>query len=109
MLAAKALIGSGCKHLLIISGVSESIMPADARLKGFAKICDERGVVYKEVATSMNQYNSLDYHSLLIGELEQDKEIDGIFASSDLIAAQVLQVCRKCIPYREVCTSSCIR
>ena len=70
-------------------------MPADARFKGFAKICKERGVVYKEVATSLNQYNSLDYHSLLIGELEQDKEIDGIFASSDLIAAQVLQVCRK--------------
>lgn len=95
MLAAEALIRSGCKHLLIISGVSKSVMPADDRLKGFAKVCEERGVVYKAVSTSMNQYNNLEYHALLTGELKLDNEIDGIFASSDLIAAQVLQVCRK--------------
>ena len=95
MLAAEALIRSGCKHLLIISGVSKSVMPADDRLKGFAKVCEERGVVYKAVSTSMNQYNNLEYHALLPGELKLDNEIDGIFASSDLIAAQVLQVCRK--------------
>ena len=94
-LAAQALIDAGCKHLLIISGVSESQMPADDRFKGFAKVCDEQGITYKEVATSMNQYNSLDYHALLDGALKLDKDIDGIFASSDLIAAQVLQVCGK--------------
>ena len=95
MLAAQALIDAGCKDLLIISGVSESSMPADDRLKGFAKVCEKKGVHYKEVVTSQDQYNSLDYHSLLDGALKLDKNIDGIFASSDLIAAQVLQVCGK--------------
>lgn len=94
-LAAEALIKAGCKKLLIIGGVSESHMPADDRFVGFAKVCDERGVSYKEVTTSQDQYDSLDYHSLLDGALNLDDNFDGIFASSDLIAAQILQVCGK--------------
>ena len=95
MLAAKALIDAGCKKLLIINGVSESAMPADDRSIGFAKVCNEHGIAFKEVATSIDQYNNLEYHMLLNKELKLDKDIDGIFASSDLIAAQVLQVCGK--------------
>ena len=95
MLAAKALIDAGCKKLLIINGVSESAMPADDRSIGFAKVCNEHGIAFKEVVTSSDQYNNLEYHMLLNKELELDKDIDGIFASSDLIAAQVLQVCGK--------------
>ncbi|MBR5636973.1 MAG: LacI family DNA-binding transcriptional regulator [Pseudobutyrivibrio sp.] len=95
MMAAQALIDAGCKKLLIIGGVSESQMPADDRFKGFAKVCEERGIPFTEVTTSQDQYFSLDYHALLDEALKLDKEIDGIFASSDLIAAQVLQVCGK--------------
>lgn len=95
MLAAKHLIESGCKHLLHVSGVTDNSMPADDRAKGFAEICEENNIEYKEVATSIGQYNSLDYHDLLETALGLDKNIDGVFASSDLIAAQILQVCAK--------------
>ena len=37
----------------------------------------------------------MDYHSLLDGALNIEDNFDGIFASSDLIAAQILQVCGK--------------
>lgn len=94
-LAAEALIKAGCKKLLIIGGVFKNSMPADDRLKGFAKVCQENGVEYKEIVTSQDQYDSLNYHSLLDGALKIDDSIDGVFASSDLIAAQVLQVCGK--------------
>ncbi len=94
-LAAKHLIESGCKRLLMVSGVSENSMPADDRALGFEDVCKQNGVFYKIIQTSIGQYDSLDYHELLEGTLELDEEIDGVFASSDLIAAQVLQVCEK--------------
>ena len=40
-------------------------------------------------------YPSLDYHEYIEKILEEHPEIDGIFASSDVIAAQVIQICRK--------------
>ena len=70
-------------------------MPADDRALGFIEVCEKNGVFYKVVATNMGQYNSLDYHDMLEGALEYDEEIDGVFASSDLIASQILQVCSK--------------
>lgn len=94
-LAAKHLIDRGCKHLLMISGVNENSMPADDRAIGFEEVCKRNNVSYKIVSTSIGEYNSLDYHELLQGALELDEEIDGVFTSSDLIAAQVLQVCTK--------------
>ncbi len=94
-LAAKHLIDAGCKRLLHVSGVSENSMPADDRALGFKEVCEKNDIFYKVVATSIGQYNSLDYHDMLEGALELDDEIDGVFASSDLIASQVLQVCSK--------------
>lgn len=109
-LAAEHLIACGCKNLLHISGVYETAMPADDRALGFIEVCEKAGVSHREVATNTYQYNNLEYHDFLEEVLkenyhvdntaENDKNcgksgIDGIFASSDLIAAQVLQVCSK--------------
>ena len=94
-LAAQHLIDQGCKRLLNVSGVTENSMPADDRTLGFKEVCKKNGIYYKVIETNIGQYNSLDYHELLEGALELDDEIDGVFASSDLIASQVLQVCSK--------------
>ena len=43
----------------------------------------------------------MEYHEILEDMLKSNPETDGIFASSDLIAAQILQVCGKlgiCVP-----------
>ena len=109
-LAAEHLIACGCKNLLHISGVYETAMPADDRALGFIEVCEKAGVSHWEVATNTYQYNNLEYHDFLEEVLKENYDvdntaendencgksrIDGIFASSDLIAAQVLQVCSK--------------
>lgn len=109
-LAAEHLIACGCKNLLHISGVYETAMPADDRALGFIEVCEKAGVSHREVATNTYQYNNLEYHDFLEEVLKENyhvdntaendencgkSRIDGIFASSDLIAAQVLQVCSK--------------
>ena len=109
-LAAEHLIACGCKNLLHISGVYETAMPADNRALGFIEVCEKAGVSHWEVATNTYQYNNMEYHDFLEEVLKENyhvdntaendencgkSRIDGIFASSDLIAAQVLQVCSK--------------
>lgn len=94
-LAARELLEKGCKNLLHISGVHETAMPADLRALGFREVCQQQGVSYREIATSAFQYNTLEYHELIEKVLKENTEADGIFASSDLIAAQILQVCHK--------------
>ncbi len=94
-LAAMHLIASGCKHLVHISGVHGNAMPADERAAGFIDVCRKNGIDYKVADTEAYQYDNLEYHEVLEKLLTENPETDGIFASSDLIAAQLLQVCGK--------------
>lgn len=93
--AGKHLIECGCKNLIHISGVSGVSMPADERATGFIEYCTQKGVNCKEVKTDVNQYKIGKYQDFIEDVLKSNREIDGIFASSDLIAAQILQVCVK--------------
>lgn len=92
-LAAQHLIDCGCKHLIHISGVHETAMPADARTVGFRAVCEKQKVSYQIADTTAFEYNHLEYHQILEKLLKENPDTDGIFASSDLIAAQLLQVC----------------
>ena len=94
-LAAKHLIDAGCTNLLHFSGVHENAMPADARTLGFNEVCNQHHVNYQNIETSTYQYNHLEYHDEIEAVLAKYPEVNGIFASSDLIAAQILQVCWK--------------
>ncbi|MDO5337459.1 MAG: LacI family DNA-binding transcriptional regulator [Eubacteriales bacterium] len=94
ILAAQHLIDRGCRHLLHIGGVSEQPMPADDRRQGFEEVCTRRGIEYIVVDTGRVFYDDMDYYSVIYGALKKYPRTDGIFASSDLIAAQTLQVCR---------------
>lgn len=94
-MAARHLIERGCKHLVHISGIHGSAMPADNRAAGFKEVCELSGVEYQIADTEAYQYNNLEYHEVLEQLLLENPKTDGIFASSDLIAAQLLQVCHK--------------
>lgn len=94
-IATEHLIERGCKNLLHVSGVSETTMPADDRANGFIEVCEKNGIKHSEIATNQYQYNNLEYHELIEKAISENQEIDGVFASSDLIAAQVIQVCAK--------------
>ncbi len=95
VLAAKHLIEHGCKYLIHFSGIENEKMPADDRCRGFLDVCEKENVLHKEVECKADNYVSMEYHSLIERVLKDNPLVDGIFASSDLIAAQVIQVARK--------------
>ncbi|SFK82018.1 transcriptional regulator, LacI family [Lachnospiraceae bacterium KH1T2] len=91
-IAARHLIECGATKLLHISGVSETEMPADERAAGFRKVCEETDTWHREIATTDKQYDSGEYHEFLTEVLTEYPDVDGVFASSDIIAAQVIQI-----------------
>lgn len=95
VLAAKHLIACGCKHLINFGGVDKTEMPADSREVGFLEMCGQYGVAGVASKSHENQYIAMEYHEHIEKIIKENPETDGIFASSDLIAAQVLQVCAK--------------
>lgn len=95
-LAAKKLIEAGCRHLLIIGSTSNSVeLPADNRILGFTQVCEDKNVPFYEIDPKQWEYENLDYMELLESALREHPETDGVFASSDVIGAQMLQVCSK--------------
>ncbi len=95
MEAAEKLISCGCRHLLHIGNLENVPMPADLRTEGFRKVCEKYGVPFLEIRTEVERFDELNYVDLLEKNLLEFPDIDGIFANSDIIAAQAMQVCRK--------------
>ena len=94
-LAAEHLISRGSRHLLQLSGIQGKHMPADARGTAFEEVCKEAGVDCVSLPYDEKLYAELDYTELIEKALLDYPETDGFFASSDVIAAQALQVCGK--------------
>lgn len=92
-LATEHLIAKGCKSLIHFSGITDEDMPADARAEAFIDICEKNGIKHYEKKSNVSIYNKLDYHEYIKSSLQEVPDADGVFASSDLIAAQVIQVC----------------
>lgn len=95
VLAAEKLIVCGCRHLLHVGRIGTLSMPADMRTEGFKDVCDKKKVPFIELITEDTLYCNMEYSELLESTLSAHPEIDGVFANSDVIAAQTLQVCRK--------------
>lgn len=94
-LAADELINKGCKNLIMLGSVWQSKMPADVREDGFMDVCRKRGVNAKVLSSNPEEYKEMEYHDSITKALTEFPETDGIFCSSDLIAAQVIQVAAK--------------
>jgi LacI family sucrose operon transcriptional repressor len=95
VLAATHLIECGCKNLLHFSGIANEKMPADERANGFIHICEKNGIAHQEIQCLEDDYYTMDYRNFIELVLREKPEVDGIFASSDLIAAQIIQVARR--------------
>ena len=94
-LATKCLIERGCKNIGHIGRVSGLNMLADERCHAFLEVCKAAGVDYHVFDTEESQFQSMDYSSWLDKILEQNPDMDGVFASSDIIAAQLIGACAK--------------
>lgn len=95
LMAARHLIDRGCKNLLNLGGVEKTEMPADDREVGFLDMCSQKNVSGIVRKCPEDEYYNMEYHSYIEKTLKENPETDGIFASSDLIAAQVIQVLAK--------------
>lgn len=96
VLAAECLLDAGCKHLLCISGMQQEKkikMPADERSMAFHQTCTDAGIPFHMVWTGPDIYEALDYSNIIEESFMKWPQIDGVFASGDLIAAQTIHYC----------------
>lgn len=93
LLATQHLIERGCRHLLHFGGVGGQEMPADQRYRAFEDVCRKHGIEYAAVMSDQSDYADISYYHLIAEALERYPQTDGIFASSDVIAAQTIKVC----------------
>jgi LacI family sucrose operon transcriptional repressor len=89
-LATKLLVDKGCKKLAHISGPLELNTPANKRYLAFMDVVKEENIDYIVKHTELNNFES--YENLLYDMFEKYPDIDGIFASSDLVAASIIKV-----------------
>jgi LacI family sucrose operon transcriptional repressor len=94
-MAAECLINNGCKKIIHICNASGVSMPADHRAEGFVEVCREHGISHLEIEAQDIQFKDMTYDEIIEQALLEYPDVDGIFANSDVIAAQALQVCRK--------------
>ena len=92
-LATSHLIERGCRNLIHISAVTTLGMPADLRGQGFTDTCTKYGVKAKTIQVKLTNYQLPDARTVLNRILEENPQTDGIFASNDIIAAQIIQTC----------------
>ena len=90
-LAARHLIARGCRNLIHISGQLDLHLKAEDRTESFVKECERKHVKYEVYSASERMLSKLDYSELISQIFGEHPDADGIFASSDVIAAQCLQ------------------
>lgn len=87
--ATQLLINKECNHIIHINGPSDLETPANLRRKAYEEVMKEHGrnpITYETLGDNEATINKL---------FEEHPEVDGIFASDDLIAATVLRVAKK--------------
>lgn len=90
VLATNLLIDKGCKKLAHISGPLELNTPANKRYQAFMDVVTERKVDYVIRQAKLDIFQS--YEKLAFKLFEEEPDIDGVFASSDMIAASIIHV-----------------
>ncbi len=94
-LAARHLCEKGCRKVLYLGGEGNIFIPTDERELGFLEVCRREGICCVEHAKGKPgaRCKEWEYRPYIEKLLEEHPDLDGIFASSDVIAAQVIQVC----------------
>ncbi|MBZ4665161.1 LacI family DNA-binding transcriptional regulator [Mahella sp.] len=95
VLATKLLIQKGCREIAHISGPLILNTPANNRYKAFMDIVKEHSIENVVVETKLNVFDIDEYKKLIIKLFEDHPDIDGVFASSDLIAATIINAAKE--------------
>jgi LacI family sucrose operon transcriptional repressor len=92
ILATKLLIEKGCRKLAHICGPLTLSTPANRRYEAFMDIVNENKISHVIVETKINSFSKEEYKTLIYKLFQEHPEVDGIFASGDLIAACIVEV-----------------
>lgn len=90
VLATRCLIDCGCRHLAYISGTPSLHLTANLRTNAFTDTCRKSGLEPVIISTDESDFAAMDYEKKIARLFADNPEIDGVFASSDIIAAQVI-------------------
>lgn len=92
VLATNLLIEKGCKNLAHISGPLTLNTPANKRFQAFIDVATKKHIKHVVVETRLNSFGIEEYEKLIYKLFSDHPDIDGVFASSDIIAACVVNV-----------------
>lgn len=92
-MAAEELIRSGCRRVGCLNGTSRVGMPADVRRDGFLEACEEGGAAAVTFDFPPERTFDVQYYPMIESFLREHRDLDGLFCSSDVIAAEAIQVC----------------
>ena len=92
VLATKLLIQKGCRKIAHISGPLNLNTPANQRYKAFEDVAKENDIPYVVTETTLNSFDKEEYERIVYDLFKEHSDIDGIFASSDLIATSIIKV-----------------
>jgi len=95
VMAAEHLIDKGCRNPAYFSGSPTLDMDANKRFVGFNDALAKYGIKPQVLELSEEQFFSMDYMKAITGFLRRHPDIDGAFASNDVIASQIIKYCKR--------------
>ncbi|WP_379147580.1 LacI family DNA-binding transcriptional regulator [Paenibacillus sp. sgz500992] len=95
VLATALLINKGCRRLAHIGGHPELNILSVLRSEAFADTARQHNLPHTLLHTDNNSFDVGAYERLLAQLFNEQPDVDGIFAGSDLIAAYALKACRE--------------
>ena len=91
-LAARHLLARGCRNLVTISGQRNLHLSADERTVSFIRECERQGASCKVYSADEEMLKTMEYSRIVSQVFNENPNMDGIFASSDIIGAQCIQM-----------------
>ncbi len=95
MLATRLLLDKGCRKIAYLSGSLQLNLLAKRRHDAFIEQVRARGVEHVVRQTDLNGFKYKEYEGLVRELFREHPDIDGVFASSDLLALEVIKECRR--------------
>lgn len=94
-LATKLLIRKKCKKIAYISGNLRLNLLAKQRHDAFIEQVKGKDIEFVVKQTDLNGFKYKEYEKLVQSLFQEHPDIDGVFASSDMLALQVVRECRR--------------
>ncbi|MFB5678060.1 LacI family DNA-binding transcriptional regulator [Paenibacillus terreus] len=94
-LAAELLIKKGCRKIVHICGNQSLDMLSNLRTKGFNNTAKSAGIETVVLETKMNVFDQEEYEYIISNMFAAHPDLDGVFATSDIIAAHVIKKCEQ--------------